>query len=218
MHALSRYIWDIEILCAVMIFIKKESVDKESLDNKQPSRGETPGSCPLLFPCPISLLQTHETFYKNKPILMKYLCFPWGKEKASELRDTVVTLFPFLFRVNTNIFSSWGIPCYTWVLCQSSGTRSKDAISLLTFPVPPSLLYCTFLVYCSLKTPRSSQMPWKLLGIIQFEGQWSQLGMFHWLQLIWIKLPSMFVLWFHPCLSYDFQAFVRWRGMMIILE
>lgn len=109
MHALSRYIWDIAILHTVMIVVQEESVDKVNLDNKHPNRVETPGSCPLLFPCPISLLQRHVTAYKNKPTLVKYLCFPWGKEKASELRDTVVIIlipFPFLFRVNTTIFSS----------------------------------------------------------------------------------------------------------------
>lgn len=124
---------------------------------------------------------------------MKYLCFPWGKEKASELRDTVVTMlipFQFLFRVNTTIFSPWGIPYCSWVLWQVSGTWSKNVRSLLTFLIPPGVLYCTSMVYHSIKATQSSQMPWKLLGVLQFEGQWSQLGRFHWLQLIWTKLPS----------------------------
>ena len=87
MCALTRYIWDIAILHTVMLFIQEERVDKVSLDNKHPNRVEAPGSCPLLFPCPISLLQRHVVVYKNKPTLMKYFHFFRGKEKASELRD-----------------------------------------------------------------------------------------------------------------------------------
>lgn len=155
----------------------------------------------------------HVTADENKPMMMKYLCFPWSKEKVSKLRGTVVTtLIPFLFRANTTSFS-WGIPYCSWVLCQTSGTWCKNVRSLLTFLTSPDgLLYCTFMVFHSLKATQSSRMSRKLLGVVQFKGQWSQLGTFHWLQLIWAKFASL-------SKNFElFQAFVRWRSMLTILE
>lgn len=41
-----------------------------------------------------------------------------------------------------------------------------------------------------LKLPKAFKCLENFWEVVQFGGQWSQLGMFHWLQVIWIKLPS----------------------------